>query len=76
MESGDISPSLQPKTKRAGQSCPEDTMRLNSLIPAVGRSIWLRSKAIESGIVPLRHRAMPSPLTREQTRLAVIEVLG
>ena len=76
MESGDISPSLQPKTKRAGQSCPEDMMKLNNLIPAVGRSIRLHPKAAESGIVPLRHRAMPSPLTREQTRLAVIEVLG
>lgn len=51
-------------------------MRLNSLIPAMGRSIRLHLKASDSGIVPLRYRAMPSPLTREQTRRAVIEVLG
>ncbi len=52
-------------------------MTLNSLIPAIRRGTRLRPNATTmSGTASLCHRATPSPLTREQTRLAVIEVLG
>ncbi len=52
-------------------------MTLNTVIPALRRSIWLRPNATHmSGTAPFCNQPMPSPLTREQTRLAVIEVLG
>ncbi len=52
-------------------------MTLNTFIPALRRSIRLRISATNmSGTSPFYNQPMPSPLTREQTRLAVIEVLG
>ncbi|NCU11455.1 MAG: hypothetical protein GXC70_04725 [Sphingomonadaceae bacterium] len=53
-------------------------MTLTTMIPAIrrglGRAAFARSAA-NTG--PLNHgRGHPSPLTREETRLAVIEVLG
>ncbi len=52
-------------------------MTLHTMIPALRRAARLRPVATHtSGTMPLGSRPSLSPLTREQTRLAVIEVLG
>lgn len=53
-------------------------MKFNTMIPAIrrgfGRAAFARNRTDHG---PLRHGRTPaSPLTREETRLAVIEVLG
>jgi len=52
-------------------------MTFNTIIPALRRSIAPRRSAFTpSGKQPLLPQPAISPLTREQTRLAVMEVLG
>jgi hypothetical protein len=52
-------------------------MTFNTMIPALRRRIAPRRSAFTpSGNQPLSSQPAISPLTREQTRLAVMEVLG
>ena len=56
---------------------PEMTMNLNTILPAIrrglGRSAVARSR---TGNAPSLRPQPTFPLTREETRLAIIEVLG
>jgi len=52
-------------------------MTINTIIPALRRSLAPRRSAFTlGGNQPLSSQPAISPLTREQTRLAVMEVLG
>jgi hypothetical protein len=55
----------------------EMTMTLNTMIPAIRRGLGrARIARSRTGNGPLLRQKQASPLSREETRLAVIEVLG